>query len=162
MKKFILCLFVICNIFIKTFGQKTILTIDKVVSKTDELLIHYSILNGDSVKLYYKINSESFCNGLAFISVEQKNSHIKGSYFPCEGKAQLDNISLNEENTMKLRSKQIFNSCLHVKIKRMTVKLKRGNKYRLHFAINYDNIVSNSGIDFYKERLVSNEISFVR
>jgi len=161
MKKYLFLIFILIAKFV--FAQKqSFLVINNITDNSkSQLAISFNIINNsDSSKFFYIISNSSFCEGLAYLEIIDDKTNEKGFYFPCKGRMQLDNISLNRKNSVVINHNSTCKLSIVISLKNVTVKMRKGRRYKLRLNFNYNNLVSNSTVDYYNQRMVSNQFIF--
>jgi len=129
--------------------------------KSNEILLTCKVINRDSKSTtLYKLEEEDFCDGLAYLNIIECGSkpEKEGHYSPCKARIQIDNMSLNDNNTIKLKGNSQYEFFIKIQCEKLTLRIKKNKCYKLQLSLNHNNIVSYDNIPVFKERLLSNEI----
>jgi hypothetical protein len=118
--------------------------------------LQYEIRGTDSL-VFYKISNDSFCEGLATLSITAAKFHQTTLYFPCVGKLQLENILFTDQNSFKVNSDQVYRGALDINVDEIPIELLKHHRYCFQLSLNFNNIESSTKENHYKESLISNK-----
>ena len=143
-------------------GQNITLGIKKIlINNNNELLLNCVVYNRDTTDIrLYKFQESDFCDGLDYLGIKKCLSKKEGRYFPCEGTKQLDNVVLDNDNTIELKENGHYEFIVKVKRNNLSINLLKNKSYEFQLVLNYNNLISDSNIIFFKHRLLSNKIVY--